>query len=80
MEASRDASCAAGRPFVFNHSSLIAWRSLAAYPPWIVFFCTAVVTVFLLWLAGRLLARTLELLPVAALLLAGVALVWWLMR
>ena len=65
---------------MINHSSQAAWHSLAAYPPWIIFFCTAVVTIFLLWLAGRLLARTLELLPVAALLLAGAALVWWLLR
>ena len=65
---------------MINHSSQAAWHSLAAYPPWVVLLCAAVVVIFLLWLTSRLLAWSLELLPAVALLLAGAALVWWLLR
>ncbi|HTQ32029.1 MAG TPA: hypothetical protein VMI53_12535 [Opitutaceae bacterium] len=55
-------------------------QTIAAYPPWLVITCVAVAAAALLWLAGRLLARTVELIPAAVFVIGGAAVVWWLLR
>jgi apolipoprotein N-acyltransferase len=55
-------------------------HSLAAYPPWLVIPCAVIGGMFLVWLAGKLLKWSVEVIFAAVLILAGAAAVWLLLR
>jgi hypothetical protein len=55
-------------------------HALSQYPRPFVVACAALATVFVLWLALRILKVALSLLAVAAIVAVGAAVAWWLMN